>query len=84
MNPTFNFTLTSGGSSAIVLNSVCITRGMTPSVAPPGSCDVPMQCVFPEPVCPYARTVALYPQTSPRTSGSTHCSYSAFSVGPGP
>ena len=39
-------------------------RGITPSKATsvsPSLLDVPMEKVFPEPVCPYANTVALNP-----------------------
>ena len=82
MNDTFRFTVTSSESAAMFEKSAFMTRGMTPSVAPPGSYAVPMVCVLPEPVWPYASTVALYPESSPFTRGSTHCSNSLFSVGP--
>ena len=82
MNDTFRFTVTSFVSAAMSAKSVFMTLGITPSVAPPGSNAVPMVCVLPEPVWPYASTVALYPESSPLTRGSTHCSNSFFSVGP--
>ena len=93
MNPTLIETEVSPGSAATRSNSVRMTRGITPrgsreDVSDAKSRDasraVPIVNVLPEPVWPYASTVALYPPRSPLTKGSTHCAYSAFSEGPEP
>ena len=44
----------------------------------------PVTCTLPDPVWPYANTVALYPLKRPSTSGSTQLSYSLASGKPAP
>ena len=46
-----------------------MTRGIMPHSASGASPEaVPIVCVFPEPVWPYANTVALYPANTARVS----------------
>ena len=53
-----------------------IALGMTPRSSFEHVCGkaLPIVYVFPDPVCPYANTVALYPLNSPSTNGATHSS----------
>ena len=61
----------SSRSSAIIRNA---SRRL--STIRPGSTWSPtIVCVFPEPVAPYANTVALIPRRTPRTSGATVSRY---------
>ena len=57
-----------------------MTLGVIPcsaSSAPATSPLVPMVCVLPEPVCPYAKTVALYPLKQLSTSWDTQWLYTS-------
>lgn len=72
-NPTRTVNWALSASCCMRANSMAIAWGITPCVARPWEKALPMVYVLPEPVCPYASTVALYPLNSPSTRGSTHC-----------
>ena len=58
---------TSSKISLITLGMIPNSSSLSPLVYPE-----PMVHVFPDPVCPYASTVALYPRKQPRTKFLTH------------
>lgn len=58
---------TSSKISLITLGMIPNSSSLNPLVYPE-----PMVHVFPDPVCPYASTVALYPRKHPRTKFLTH------------
>ena len=61
------------------------TRGMIPvSSSGTSTHPDPIVYVLPEPVWPYASTVALYPRKHDSTSGETRRSYTSPCVAPGP
>ena len=61
------------------------TRGMMPrSSSARSALPDPIVYVLPEPVWPYASTVALYPRKHDSTSGETRRSYTSACVAPGP
>ena len=73
MNEVHTLTVVIASQSAMLAKIVSKTlRAMpAPALSPP----MPIVCVFPEPVCPYAMTLPLYPCNTPPTISFTCASY---------